>query len=51
MQEGLLKEKEEEILSLKNSQAKEAGIVDELTRKSFLTKDACTRLKSEKVKL
>ena len=51
VQEGLLKEKEEEILSLKNSQAKEAVIVDELTRKSFLAKDACSRLESEKVEL
>ena len=51
MQEDLLKEKEEEILSLKSCQAKEAVIVDELTRKCFLAKDACTRLESEKVEL
>jgi hypothetical protein len=49
VQKGLLKEKEEEILSLKNYQAKEAVVVNELTRKSFLAKDACTRLESKKV--
>jgi speckle-type POZ protein len=41
VQEDLLKEKELEILSLKKSQAKEELIVDELTRESFLAKDAC----------
>jgi hypothetical protein len=47
----LLKKKELEILSLKKSQAKEALIVDELTRESFLAKDACNRLEGEKLEL
>jgi hypothetical protein len=48
VQEDLIKEKELEILSLKKSQAKEALIVDELTRESFLAKDACNKLEGEK---
>jgi hypothetical protein len=48
VQEDLLKEKEEEILSLNKSQAKEALTVDKLTRESFLAKNACTRLEKEK---
>jgi speckle-type POZ protein len=51
VQEDLLKEKELEILSLKKSQAKEEFIVDELTRESFLAKDACNRLGGEKLEL
>jgi hypothetical protein len=51
VQEDLLKEKEIEILSLKKSQAKEELIEDELTRESFLSKDACTRLEGEKLEL
>jgi hypothetical protein len=51
VQEDLLKEKDIEILSLKKSQAKEELIVDELTRESFLAKDACTRLEGEKLEL
>jgi speckle-type POZ protein len=51
VQEDLLKEKELEILSLKKSQAKEALIVDELTRESFLAKDACNKLEGEKLEL
>jgi speckle-type POZ protein len=44
VQEDLLKEKEIEILSLKKSQATEELTVDELTKESFLAKDACNRL-------
>jgi hypothetical protein len=51
VQEDLLKEKKVEILGLKKSQAKEKLIVDELTRESFLTKDACTRLEDENLEL
>jgi speckle-type POZ protein len=40
VQEDLLREKEIEILSLKKYQAKDELIVDELTRESFLAKDA-----------
>jgi speckle-type POZ protein len=49
VQDDLLKEKELEILSLKISQAKKELIVDELTRESFLAKDACSKLESEKL--
>jgi Na+-translocating ferredoxin:NAD+ oxidoreductase RNF subunit RnfB len=51
VQEDLLKEKELEILSLKKSQAKEVLILDELTRESFLAKDACNKLEGEKLQL
>jgi hypothetical protein len=51
VQEDLLKEKEIEILSLKKSQAKYELIVDELTRESFLAKDACKKLEGEKLEL
>jgi hypothetical protein len=51
VQEDLLKEKEIEILSLKKSLAKYELIVDELTRESFLAKDACKKLEGEKLEL
>jgi hypothetical protein len=51
VQEDLLKEKEIEILSLKKSLAKDELIVDELTRKYFLDKDACKKLEGEKLEL
>jgi speckle-type POZ protein len=51
IQEDLLKKKEIEILSLKKSQAKDELIVDELTRESFLAKDACKKLEDEKLEL
>jgi hypothetical protein len=51
VQEDLLKEKEIEILSLKKSLAKDELIVDELTRESFLAKDACKKLEGEKLEL
>jgi hypothetical protein len=51
VQEDLLKEKDIEILSLKKSQAKDELIVDELTRESFLAKDACKKLEGEKLEL
>jgi hypothetical protein len=51
MQEDLLKENELEILSLKKSQDKDELIVDELTRESFLAKDACKKLDGEKLEL
>jgi hypothetical protein len=51
VQEDLLKEKELEILSLKKSQAKDELIIDELTRESFLDKDACKKLEGEKLEL
>jgi hypothetical protein len=51
VQEYLLKEKELEILSLKKSQSKDELIVDELTRESFLAKDACKKLEGEKLEL
>jgi hypothetical protein len=51
VQEELLKEKEIEILSLKKSQAKDELIVDELTRESFLAKDAWKKLEGEKLEL
>jgi hypothetical protein len=41
VQEDFLKEKEIENLSLKKSLAKDELIVDELTKESFLSKDAC----------
>jgi hypothetical protein len=40
VKEDLLKEKKLEILSLEKSQAEDELIVDELTRESFLAKDA-----------
>jgi speckle-type POZ protein len=51
VQEDLLKEKEIKILSLKKSLAKDELIVDELTRESFLAKDACKKLEGEKLEL
>jgi speckle-type POZ protein len=51
VQDDLLKEKELEILSLKKPQAKEELIEDELTRESFLAKDACNRLEGENLEL
>jgi hypothetical protein len=51
VQEDLLKENEIEILSLKKSIAKDELIVDELTRESFLAKDACKKLEGEKLEL
>jgi hypothetical protein len=51
VQEDSLKEKEIEILSLKKSLAKDELIVDELTRESFLAKDACKKLEGEKLEL
>jgi hypothetical protein len=51
VQEDLLKEKEIEILSLKKSQAKDELVVDELTRESFLSKDACKKLEGKKLEL
>jgi speckle-type POZ protein len=51
MQEDLLKKKEIEILSLKKSQAKDELIVGELTRESFLAKDAWKKLEDEKLEL
>jgi hypothetical protein len=51
VQEDLLKENEIEILRLKKSQAKDELIVDELTRESFLAKDACKKLEGEKLEL
>jgi hypothetical protein len=51
VQEDLLKEKELEIVILKKSQAKDELIVDELTRESFLAKDACKKLEGEKLEL
>jgi speckle-type POZ protein len=51
VQEDLLKEKEIEILSLKKSLAKDELIVDELSRESFLAKDACKKLEGEKLEL
>jgi hypothetical protein len=51
VQEDLLKEKELEILSLKKSQAKDELIIDELTRESFLAKDACKKLEGENLEL
>jgi hypothetical protein len=51
VQEDLLKEKEKEILSLNKSLAKDKLLVDELTRESFLAKDACKRLENEKLEL
>jgi hypothetical protein len=51
VQEDLLKEKEKEIPSLKKSLAKDELIVDELTRESFLAKDACKKLLGEKLEL
>jgi hypothetical protein len=47
----LLNGKELEFLSLKKSQAKDEFIVDELTRESFLAKDACKKLEGEKFEL
>jgi hypothetical protein len=51
VQEDSLKEKEIEILSLKKSLAKDKLLVDELTRESFLAKDACKKLEDEKLEL
>jgi hypothetical protein len=51
VQEDSLKEKEIEILSLKKSLAKDELILDELTRESFLAKDACKKLEGEKLEL
>jgi hypothetical protein len=51
VQEDLLKELEIEILSLRKSQAKEELIVDELTRESFLSSDACNNLEGENLEL
>jgi hypothetical protein len=51
VQEDLLKEKELKILSLNKSQAKDELIVDELTRESFLAKDACKKLEGENLEL
>jgi hypothetical protein len=51
VQEDLLKEKEIETLSFKKSLDKDELIVDELTRESFLAKDACKKLKGEKLEL
>jgi hypothetical protein len=51
VQEDLIKEKEIEILSLKKSLAKDELIIDELTRESFLAKDACKKLEGEKLEL
>jgi hypothetical protein len=51
VQEDLLKEKEKEILSLNKSLAKDKLLVDELTRESFLAKDACKKLENEKLEL
>jgi speckle-type POZ protein len=51
VQEDLLKKKELEILSLKKSQAKDELIVDELTRESFLAKDACKKLEGENLNI
>jgi speckle-type POZ protein len=51
VQEESLKEKDIEILSLKKSLVKDELIVDELTRESFLAKDACKKLEGEKLEL
>jgi speckle-type POZ protein len=51
VQEDLLKEKELEIFILKKSQAKYELIVDELTRQSFVAKDAYKKLEGEKLEL
>jgi hypothetical protein len=51
VQEDLVTEKEVEIPRLNKSQAKVELIVDELTRESFLAKDAYTILETEKLEL
>jgi hypothetical protein len=51
VQEDLFKEKEIEILSLKKYLSKDELIVDELTRESYLAKDACKKLEGEKLEL
>jgi hypothetical protein len=51
VQEDSLKEKEIEILTFKKSLAKDELMVDELTRESFLAKDACKKLEGEKLEL